>query len=409
MNRPIIAPYINKYAVDKKGKCPVSIKVTYQRIRKYYPTGINVTQKEFNSALPTPGKKRTEADRNLYNEIHAFENRAIEAAKKLEIFTFSKFEDIYLTNRAAAGTVSYAFDCYVDELKSQNRIGTAVSYETAKNSINDFEPKLKFADITPLFLQRYENWMLKQGKSKTTVGIYLRSLRTVFNRADIDKSLYPFGEGKGKYCIPTGRNIKKALTLEEVALIFSYEANPGTMEEMARDYWIFLYLCNGMNVKDLCLLKRKNIQGDILTYERAKTIRSKKESQSIVVSLKPEAMAVIRKWGIISISSESYLFPHIEPGWTAEREREVYQQVTKNINKYMKRIAAALGINKEVTTYFARHSFATVLKRTGASIEMIGELLGHSDVKTTRSYLAGFETEAIHKATEVLTAFNKAK
>ncbi len=405
MSRPIITPYLNKYTPDKEGKCPVSIKVTYQRTRKYYPTGINITPKEFEKA--TQAKRKTESERTIYNKIHAFERKAIETVEKLPVFTFIKFEDIYLTNRDAADTVNVAFDRYIDELKSQQRIGTAVSYETAKNSINEFAPKLKFADITPLFLQRYENWMLKQGKSKTTVGIYLRSLRTIFNRANIDKSLYPFGEGRGKYSIPTGRNIKKALTLEEVAMIFNYEAEPNSMEEMARDYWVFLYLCNGMNVKDLCLLKWKNIEGDILTFERAKTKRSKKENQNIIVSLKPEAMAIIRKWGVISINPENYIFPHIQKGMTAIREREVYQQVTKNINKYMKRIAAKLEIKKEVTTYFARHSFATILKRTGASIEMIGELLGHSDTKTTQSYLAGFETEAIHKATNVLTSFKK--
>jgi len=126
-----------------------------------------------------------------------------------------------------------------------------------------------------------------------------------------------------------------------------------------------------------------------------------------VVSLKPEAKEIIKKWAIASIDPENYLFPHLKKGMTAERQREVYQQVTKNINKYVKRIAKNLQLNKPVTTYFA-HTFATVLKRTGASTEMISELLGHRDVKTTRSYLDNFEKEAIYKATEALTSFKKA-
>jgi site-specific recombinase XerD len=72
----------------------------------------------------------------------------------------------------------------------------------------------------------------------------------------------------------------------------------------------------------------------------------------------------------------------------------------------MKRIAKNLEINKEVTTYFARHSFATVLRNSGASMEFISEALGHSDMKTTKSYLAGFEQETIHKTTDALTAFS---
>ena len=249
--------------------------------------------------------------------------------------------------------------------------------------------------------------MLEKGKSKTTVGIYLRSLRAIFNRASIDKSLYPFGEGKGKYSIPTGKNIKKALTLEEIASIFHYQPEPGNTKEMARDYWIFIYLCNGLNVKDLCLLKRKNIEGDILKYERAKTKRSKNNAEKIVVSLKPEAKAIIQKWGQPSINNESYVFPHLQKGLSVEREREIIQQLTKTINKYMKLIAKELEINKEVTTYFARHSFATILKNSGASMEFISEALGHSDMKTTKSYLSSFEAETIHKTTDALTAFAK--
>ena len=82
---------------------------------------------------------------------------------------------------------------------------------------------------------------------------------------------------------------------------------------------------------------------------------------------------------------------------TAETERKVIQQLTKTVNKYMKRIAEKLELTKDVTTYFARHSFATVLRNSGASTEFISEALGHSSMKTTQSYLAGFEQETIHK------------
>jgi site-specific recombinase XerD len=89
---------------------------------------------------------------------------------------------------------------------------------------------------------------------------------------------------------------------------------------------------------------------------------------------------------------------------SAETERATYKQLTKTINKYMKQIASELGLNKEVTTYFARHSFATVLKRSGAKIEMISELLGHSSVDVTESYLDSFEKEQLHEQTNALTA-----
>ena len=170
-----------------------------------------------------------------------------------------------------------------------------------------------------------------------------------------------------------------------------------------------MYLCNGLNVKDFCLLKHKNISDDILSYERAKTKRSKNNGEKITVSLKPQAKEIIKRWGQVSINSDTYIFPHLQKGMTAERERKVTQQVTKNVNKHMKRIAKELGLNKAVTTYFARHSFATVLRNSGVSTEFISEALGHSSMKTTQSYLAGFEQETIHKITDALTNFSKQK
>jgi integrase/recombinase XerD len=393
--------FINIHNPNQDGLCSVTIRVTYDRKKKYYPTGIKLKVEDFQRIMNA--RRRNETDNKLFKKIHDKVNKAMNAADKLTVFTYGKFEEIYLDNKEASDSLRHAFDKYIDELKKENRLGTAISYQVANASIERYRKGLKFADVTPAILKKYEAWMLENGKSKTTVGIYLRSLRTIFNRAKIDKALYPFG--KNRYTIPTSRNIKKALTVDEIARIFNYKSKHGSPEDMAKDYWIFIYLCNGLNVKDLCLLKRKDIDGDILRYERAKTQLSERNTEKILVSLKPQAKAIIAKWGQPSINPHSYIFPHIQPGMNPAQQRGTYQQVTKRINKYMKRIAERIEISKPVTTYFARHSFATILKRSGASMEFISEALGHSDLKTTRNYLAGFEAETIHKTTDALIAF----
>ena len=398
-----ITPFLNSYKPRKDGKCPVAIRVTHIRVKKHYPTGIVALPHEFERALHA--KRRNEAEQRLYLKLQSFISKALQIVDELQVFTFGKFEEMYLNNREAGDSLSFGFDKYIQELKDEKRISTAVSYECAKNSIESFREGLKYADVTPSLLRKYENWMAAQGNSSTTVGIYLRSLRAIFNRASIDRALYPFGEGKGKYSIPKGKNIKKAMSLPEIAKVFRYKPAPGSTEEKARDYWVFLYLCNGMNVKDFCLLKRSNIDGDILTFKREKTKRSKKDLMSVVVSLKPEAKEIIRKWGVPSIAPDAYLFPHLHKGMGEDQLYRVVQDLTKLINKYMKQIAKELEINKPITTYFARHSFATVLKNSGASVEFISEALAHSSVTTTASYLAGFEQEAIHKTTDALLNF----
>jgi integrase/recombinase XerD len=399
--------YLDELRPKKNGVCSVKIKITFDRKRKYFSTGIDLTPDEFNKVMES--KRRTPEQKEIFFKLIHFQTKAIDVIEGLKLFTFSAFEESFFEQRNTRDSVSFAFDKYIQQLKLEKRIGTAVSYKCAKNSFDVFKRNLTFAEITPMFLKKYENWMLQNENSVTTIGIYVRTLRAIYNLQNIDKSIYPFGEAKGKYSIPTSRNTKKALTVEEIAQIYNHEVTKGGTKEMAKDYWLFLYLCNGMNVKDFCLLKWSNIDGEMLNYNRAKTQRSKKETKQISVALKPETWEIIKKWGRVSITKDAYIFPHLSPSMSAEREREIYQQLTKTINKYMKQIAIDCGINKEVTTYFARHSFATVLKRSGAKIEMISELLGHSSVDITESYLDSFEKEQIQKETDVLTiGFRKA-
>jgi integrase len=399
--------YLDKNRPKANGLCSVKIKITYNRKRKYFSTGVDLMPKEFETVFY--GKRKTEKQKELKTKVEYFENKATDVIKNLNVFSFDAFEQMYLDERNTADSVSFAFDKYISNLKLENRLGTAESYECAKTSIQKFKDDLTFAEVTPTFLKKYENWMTKNGKSISTVGIYLRSLRAIYNLQNIDKSVYPFGTGKNKYAIPTSKNTKKALSVEEIGKIYNYEAEPNSTKEMAKDYWLFLYLCNGMNVKDFCLLKWENIDGNILTYKRAKTERSQRESKQISVALKPESLAIIKKWGQKSINKDTFLFPHLNNEMNEAQKRATYQQLTKIINKYIKQITKELGINKNVTTYFARHSFATVLKRSGAKIEMISELLGHSNVGVTESYLDSFEKEQIQKETDVLTTgFKKA-
>jgi len=399
--------YLDINRPKKNGKCSIKIRVNFNRTRKYFSTGIDLTSDDFEQTFF--GKRKTAIQKENKTKVEYFEKKASKVIDNLNVFSFDAFEIEFLDQRNTKNSVSFAFENYIKSLNLENRIGTAVSYGCAKTSIKKFNKSLTFAEVTPTFLKKYEHWMIENGRSITTVGIYLRSLRAVYNLQNIDRSVYPFGNGKNKYSIPSGKNTKKALTIQEIGKIYSYEAEPNSTKEMAKDYWLFLYLCSGMNVKDFCLLKWENINEKMLSYNRAKTERSQKESKKISVALKPESLEIIKKWGQPSINKDAYIFPHLNTKMDEVQKRSTYQVLTKIINKYVKQIAKEVEINKDVTTYYARHSFATVLKRSGAKIEMISELLGHSSVHVTESYLDSFEKEHIQKETDVLTTgFKKA-
>lgn len=397
--------YLDKTRPKKNGKCSVKIKVAYNRKRKYFSTGIDLTPDDFEQTFF--GKRKTPIQKENKTKVEYFEAKANKVIDDLTVFSFDAFEQHFLDQRNTADSVSFAFDKYINDLKADDRIGTAESYKCAKISIEKFNKNLTFAEVTHTFLKKYEKWVLGNGNSITTVGIYLRSLRAIYNLQSINKSVYPFGNGKNKYSIPTSKNTKKALTIPEIGKIYNYVAEPKSTKEMAKDYWLFLYFSNGMNVKDFCLLKWKNIDDNMLTYKRAKTERSQKESKTISVALKPESIEIIKKWGQTSINKEAYIFPHLNNSMNPEQKRATYHSLTKIINKYINQIAKEVGINKNITTYFARHSFATILKNSGTDIAMISELLGHSNLSVTESYLDSFEKEQIHSQTDVLTSFKK--
>lgn len=397
------AIFIDQYHPRANGTCAVSIRITHDRKKKYYPTPFALTPDDYKKVM---GEKPREPYKGIRLKLNDLEQKAARVIAELPLFTWAAFEKAYLQNRAAKDALDTAFQDYADELRAAGRIGTAVSYECAKKSLAAYSPNARFADVTPQFLHNYEKWMAKEGNSITTVGIYLRSLRTIFNNAIaeglLSKDLYPFG--KRRYEIPTGKNVKKALTIDDISKIFYHQLPKGSTAEMCRDYWMFMYMANGINVKDMCLLKYSNVDGNTISFIRAKTARTKRIVEPIRIVLNDELKSIIAKWGN-EPDPKKFIFPVLEDGQDLERQRNLIQQLTHLINDHMKAIAADLGIDRPVTTYFARHSFATILQRSGANVSFISEAIGHSSIRTTQQYLAGFEDEVKMEALKALTAF----
>lgn len=401
------AIYFNKYKPQKDGKCPVSIRVTFNREKKFYDTGKRLSLTDYEKLYSL--KPRLE-QKILMSSLKHLEEKAQRIIDSLgEAFTFSTFEKLFLSNKAITDALFGAFSEYIDTIES-DRVGTITSYQTARNSFHEFRPKAKVSDVNVAFLKDYEVWMTSKDRSITSVAIYCRSLRSVLNylisEGKLNAALYPFGSIKArKYEIPVSRNIKKALSLEEIGKIFHYSCESGSTSEMCRDYWIFLYLANGINVKDFCLLKWKNVDGDMLSFIREKTVRTKKQIEAIQVVVQPAMKQIIGRWGTKAINKDAFIFPHLTNVSDAKVIRDKVQLLTSLINDHMKKIAAVIGIEKDVTTYFARHSFATIMKNSGAPVAMISQALGHSSMVTTQNYLASFEVDHLKAAASALTAF----
>jgi integrase len=403
--KPTVAIFLDTRRIKKDFTYPVKLRITYGRVPKYYNIGVDVTKENFDlieNASKLKALKDFDLRRSLNTikvKFNSIETKATDLIKEMDGFSFELFEDTFfnkVTPRKKVELFEY-FQKLIDKLVNEERVGTAASYKCAITSLKKFNPNLRFKDVNAEFLRSFERWMLENGNSISTVGIYLRPLRMVFNSAIADgiitRDIYPFG--LRKYKIPSSKNIKKALTSAELKLLFDYNPIEDTWYDKAKDFFIFSYLCNGMNMKDVLHLKRRNIDNGYLRFTRAKTINTNRtNSKQISIFITEPLTKTIEKWQSVGYNPDDYLFPFMAKVSTPIEKQATTHQFIKMVNKHLKEIMNKLGIDKPVTTYYARHSFATRLKRSGVSTEVISESLGHSNIQTTSSYLDSFDDDS---------------
>lgn len=413
--KPTVSLFLDTRRSKKTGTYPLKLRVTYIRQSKYYGFGVDLTENEFSlvtnqNAIKTIKDiafKRKIQDTKLKCDTNIV--KANEIITKLIDFTFDRFEKKFFQHEQSREDVYAYYEVTIAQQKKEGRVGTASSYQSSLTSLKEFKASLTFRDVTVSFLKDYEKWLLSNNKSITTVGVYLRPLRAIINTAIADgiisrETHYPFG--KRLYQIPTGRNIKKALTAAEMRLIIEYDSLKGTWWEKAKDFFVFSYMGNGINMKDILLLKWKDIDGDKIRFIRAKTMGTNKTNvTAISFHLSSHIKAIIDRWKSTLTAPDDFIFPFLTKDMSIEKQQAVIKQFTRMVNEYLKDITKAAGINKHVTTYYARHSFATILKRSGFSTEVISESLGHSNIKTTNSYLDSFDSEVQKDIAERLVRF----
>lgn len=389
--------------INAQGKYPVKIRVNYKRVREYFPTSKELSKDEWDN-LP---EQRSRFYKDIREDIQSsFEvvKTNVEALAERGDFSFQLLKTRMGKN--LGDTLNAAIQAKIDVLLENEQIGTMSTYKSALRFVSEFAgDRIPFNAVTPQWLTKCETFWLKS-QNLTTIGIYMRNIRAIMNDAKkngiIKESQYPFG--KGKYEIKSGESRKKALTLEQIGKISRFDDGlEGTVKY--RDLWMFIYFCNGINVADLLKLKFSNIEDGEISFIRQKTERTCKTPKIIRATLIPEMKEIINRWGN-PYHPDNYIFPYLNGNETALERKKITQDVTKRINKRIKRIAQALGIDdKRISTYTARHSYATVLKRSGANIYYISESMGHSDLKTTEHYLADFEPDERRKNSRLLANF----
>ncbi len=411
-----ISVYLDTRRAKTNDTYPVKIRVftSSPRIQKLYSTKFYFTKKEFESIWET-SKPRSE-HKEVRHQLQSLEKMANDVANAINPFSFDQFEKKLYRNAGEGGNIFYQYDLIIKKLKENNQLGTASNYDLSLKSLKKFlsnfkgsDPqKLFFSEINPAWLTKYESYMINTKKrSRTTVSIYLRALRTVFNTAisekEIDPESYPFG--KRKYQVPAVKSVKKSLTKGDLKKLMQAEAKTPEQAK-ARDFWFFSYICNGMNIKDIALLRYEDIQENKIIFYRAKTINTAKaDLRPIVVYLTEFAKQVIEKYGNTNKIPKEFIFPILNEIQSEEVKFKTIKNFTRFINQNVKKLAKSVNITSEISTYWARHSFATNAIRSGLSMEFVSEAFTHSSMKTTQGYFAGFEDINKNEVMESLIDF----
>jgi integrase len=384
------------------GKYPVKVQIIYQRTQRYYPTGKTLTPEEWEK-LPTTKTRSLVAIRESIENSFNIVRGQVESMVFGGDFSFDVLNQ--RLKKGSSSTVNTAFRVKIEALKADDMVGNSMIYDTVIKGLERFAGgNIAYHTITTDWLNRYEKFLLTEKKSYSTIGIHMRTLRAILNDAKrigiIKESAYPFG--RDKYEVKASEGRKMALSLEQIGQIVRYDDGSAATAKY-RDYWLFLYLCNGINMADFVKLKYANIEDGEIYFVRQKTERTNRMRREIRAIVTPEMQAIIDRWGNPPVP-DSYIFPVLKGDEDAMTVKKKTQYTTRAINKRMAEIGKQLGVS-HISTYTARHSYATVLKRSGANIAYISESLGHSSLQTTETYLASFEKEERQKNAALLTNF----
>jgi integrase len=399
MEKPTLTYFFDTRSKLLDGNYPIKLTVYYGRQKKRYKTPFKATQEVYDRLLAN--RLRDESTKQLKRQTVSWLDKQTLIAEGIVPFTFTDFENVFYAEKTQSRKiqlndgVNSIYEKHIQSLNDEGRISTARAYHDSLTSILSYKKNLKVSQITPDFLKGYEKWMTDNGRSLTTVGMYVRALRTIFNMAIenevITASKYPFK----KYTIPSPQKISRTLKKEEIKQIINYTAKRDA-DAVALDYWVFSFISNGMNFKDIALLKYGNINGDFLEFRRAKTKRTtNNNSLPIMVPLDENLSYIIKKRGNKSIKKEDYIFPILKHGLTPQQEYDHIKTFVRNTNKRLTRVGIELGLSLKVTSYVARHCFATIQKNNNAPLAYISEALGHSNLKTTQNYFGRFEDEGL--------------
>ncbi|HOY07356.1 MAG TPA: site-specific integrase [Saprospiraceae bacterium] len=387
------------------GEHPLMLVVTKDGKRKYSALGISCHPDKWNFQKNEPKKNhpdKLKIETIIAKRIAEIQSKALDLKLYDKDFTSDSLVATVQKPRGANDLFAYV-DGLVANFIQNKEVGNANLYRDVTRILKKFAAKktLPFSDIDVHFLNRWESHCKNKNMAETSLSVYFRTLRAIFNRAIKDHivsvNYYPFRDFKiSKF---DTRTRKRAIDKSDIQKIKAVNVIGKPVVQLSKDVFLFSYYGQGMNLTDIAHLRWSQIVQDRLFYVRAKT------GKEFNLKLMEPARQILEYYRPLTGGNpNNYVFPilnterHITPIQIDNR----IHKMNSLINKHLKAMGQTAGIETPLTTYVARHSYATVLKTSGISIAVISEALGHETEAITQTYLKSFENSVIEEANENL-------
>lgn len=306
-------------------------------------------------------------------------------------YTADDVVSIYSSPAGKRNFISFARNLAV-ELEQIGKRCTAETYTTAVNSFARFrkERDILLDDVNSDLMTAYEVYLKSNGICPNSISFYMRNLRAIYNRA-VDKELtiqrHPFKH------VYTGidKTLKRAIPLNVIRRIRDMDLSMDPVMDYARDIFMFSFYTRGMAFVDMAFLRKKDLQNGVLSYRRHKT------GQRLFIKWEKPMQELVDKY---DTGDSPYLLPVIRNNGNDERRQ--YKNEIHRINNKLKKIGGQLGLVTPLTTYVARHGWASAAKSKNIPIATISEAMGHDSETTTRIYLASLDTSIVDRANSLI-------
>ena len=398
---------LNKSRILNNGSYPLVFQVIHNRRKKLLYTGYRMKEEVFDESegkimngvgstfTATEVVKMNRELRKMRNQIDI---RIRQLERTREEFTV---EDILTQNAFGTGKSQFYLLRYINaqiERKQElKKVGMAAAYKSTRSSLAKFigRPDVRMSEVDLAFVRRYEDFLYSNGASGNTVSYYLRNLRSLYNQAVMDgyhpRGEYPFAKAQTR----PAKTVKRALSRTDMQNLADLNLENEPELEFTRDLYLFSFYAQGMAFVDIVLLKKTDICNGVLTYSRHKS------KQLIRIVVTPQMQGVIDKYN----TENEYLFPIISGEYASGYQK--YRLALGRINRHLKKIAVVADIKVPLTTYTARHTWATLARDYGAPISVISAGLGHTSEEMTRVYLKDFDVSMLNQVNSIVTNLSK--